>query len=311
MDANLAISHSRDDGTPDGDGYGVRGEPTGIAPMSIRLSIGELLAFLGILGCVGINGMDEEFLGALSSDELHDAMDRGETSLQERGLIALDDEGKLLLNDVLTALVGASVVPEASLRLVSWREGKRVAEAYYDATPELVVEHVVTKDRYHVFTQIRDRESLGTHLNSYLADPTGDVTAVPMRRYTIPSAALAQCMELCSAQDMEHAARLLEAKGCAADAAHQIVEGLGSGRSWIGMVAAGLRGPSAPRAEGTMVVANGQSCWVARTNADDPDTTILTATTNHESINALLGLFAPLEALMAAAVPGGEVTGDG
>jgi hypothetical protein len=286
-------------------------EPAGEDLVSVRLGTEELLAFLAMLGCIGVNGLDETYLESLSDDELRDAMDRGEASLQERGLIAADDDGGLQLSDVLTALVGCSIVPDASLRLVHWQEGKRTVEAYYDAIPELVVEHSVAEDGSHRFTRLPDAQALRTLAGAHWGGLTRDGIAVREQQYELPSVVLAQCLESCVAGDPERAIRLLENSGCGTDAAREIAAGFASGECWIGMVASRLRGSMAPPVEGAMVVAAGGSHWLARTRADDPDVTVVRAASGAGCLDALSSLLAPLEAVTAPAAAGAEGGGDG
>jgi len=278
---------------------------------SLQLNTGELLAFLAMLGCVSMNGLDEAYLASMADDELRAAMDAGEASLQERGLITTDGDEEPTISDVLLALVGCSAIPEASLRLVCLQEGKRAVESYYDAVPELLVEHLVCEDGSHRFTRLPDGQSLRDRLSAHCQGLGGDDISAGDWECQIPSTTLAECLELCAAGDGEPAMRLLQASGCQPGVAGEIASALGSGLCCIGTVATGLRSPLTSTVDGAIVAALAGSRWLARTDGDDPAVTVVRSASGADCLGALVGLLAPLEAAMASSTANEGVGGDG
>ena len=138
----------------------------------LSLTRNELLTFLAIIGVPTMNGLEDDPLEGLDERAIAERLNSGEHSLIQRGLLTLDEEtNEATLDDRVVALVGGSVIPDATLLLSEMKADGSNDPHYFNATPELYVEHFSPKAGIHHFEYLPNEDALANRLQGTVATP--------------------------------------------------------------------------------------------------------------------------------------------
>jgi hypothetical protein len=240
--------------------------------MAITLSSDELHVFLALLGATALNGLDSPPFAGLSEQEVAQQLDDGRKSLVERGLLTLPVEHKkgILIDDVLVALVGASLVPEATLIVTETCLGGAPDIHYFSATPELLVEHRSPSTGKFRFELVPGAGALAARLHSLLA-PVAAAAGSADGAVETPAAAMTAFMAHCARGRAENARQALVEAGCAAELAVALSDDVQAGRSWAAASAWGLRQRMPEGADAAVAIVGRERCWLIRNSDHGPE----------------------------------------
>jgi len=262
---------------------------------SITLTRDELIVFLAIMGLSTMNGLGDEPLAGLSEREVEERMNSGEQSLLNRGLISFEGEDRLVLDDVLVALVGGSVVPDATFLLTETQPDGSVDPHYFNATPELLIEHYSPRAGIHVFNHLPSTETLVWRVQTLLAPlhplPTSDI-GPPQQ---MAASALSQSMEHARQGDEEAAKKALVEAGMPREMAATFAKDCGTHATWIGVVAWGLRQEEPEGGDSVMTVLGDGHCWLVENVEDHPEDVKISPASGEECEKAFTALLQPLK----------------
>lgn len=263
-------------------------------PTSLTLTRDELLAFLAIMGASTINGLGDDPLASLSEEEIETRLNSGEQSLLNRGLIEPQGADGVALDDKLLALVGGAVLPDATFLLTQTQPDGLTDPHYFDATPELLIEHYSPRAGIHTFTHLPAPEALVYRVETLLA-PLHPLTN-GRRRFVqqISADAMTEFLDSSHKGDREAAESALTADGCPAVMAAELAEDCVTLPSWIGVVAWGLREEQPAGGGSVMAIMGRGSCWLIENVPDQPEQVKVRSASGRECEERFVDLLRPL-----------------
>lgn len=262
--------------------------------MAIQLTRDELITFLAIIGIPTMNGLDDEPLAGLDEREIAERLNSGEQSLIHRGLLELNEQGQAVLDDTLVALVGGSAVPDATLLLTQVNPDGTNDPHYFNATPELLIEHYSPRVGIHQFDYLPDLETLTTRVQTLLAPletRDGVVDGVNMQ---INSAALAKFIEAAQNKAQDAARATLAEEGVADSIAEMLAADYTTHPSWVGVSAWNLRSQTPSGGQTVMIISSDNHLWLLENIAGQSDQVRVRQASGGDCIRALAALSAPI-----------------
>lgn len=266
-------------------------------PVTLTLNQNELLVFLSLMGAAAFNGFDDS-LAWLGEQEMAQRLDEGQESLAARGLLTIVGENELIFDDVLVALVGGSLVPDATLALSRMGPDNQPVTHYFSATPELLVEHYSPSPASYRFDYLADAPAVEARLAELLAPLAGEKVAAGSDGAQVPAASLTAFFEYCRQAKPDQARQALIGGGCALDLAEALAGDCPSATSWVGLAAWGLRKPEPEGADSVMVLAGAKRCWIVHNVAGRQDQVSIRQADGPQGVEAISGLLDPLKQIL-------------
>lgn len=266
-------------------------------PVSITLTTDELLVFLSILGIASINGLETEPFADLSEEEVAAKLNAGEHSLVSRGLLSLESEGTVVLDDTLTALVGSAVIPGATLMLSIMHSSGAHESHYFSFTPDLMVEHFTPQPGIFWFGHLLEVESVRLRLQTLVA-PIYSVTQTD-EAHSVHMAAtdLAAFVQECRRNNSADAKAHLLESGYSPLFVKKFAADYLAYPSWVAVSGWGLRKAEPDGSDSVMVVQGKECCWLVKNVRDDRDRVQIHAADGRTCENEFLRLLHPLASL--------------
>ena len=189
----------------------------------IKLSQEELLFALRVIGEASILGMGGAGLAAADAATLSILTDAGGRALMSRDLLVPGDQGQLVLDRSVYAVILACAHPDQMVSLVVTQATQAPHQVFFYRAPELAVIHTPLADGIHHFEIAED-------LDMGLADVQRVLDSLPeidgyAETWILPEAPLAAAAELAPA-DIDAATRQLETAGMPALAARDFAAAL-------------------------------------------------------------------------------------
>ena len=263
----------------------------------IELTKGELLVFLAIMGSATMNGLDDDLFRNLGDLEIAEHLNSGEQSLINRGLLIIDDD-TAALDDTLVALVGSSVVPDATFLLTRIEPDGSNDVHYFNATPELLVEQTSPRPGIHVFAYLPDAEALDCRLEALLA-PLRSLSGLNIEdlpaELSISADIMARFVEQCRQDGSDTAQQTLEQAGWPEEAARRLAHDCATYPFWMGVVAWNLRNGEPKGLDPVMVCHGDDYCWFVENAENDPELLRLRPVSGIQCQTALSALAEPLQ----------------
>lgn len=263
--------------------------------VTLVLTREELITFLAIIGVATMNGLDEEPLAGLDEREIAERLNIGEQSLINRGLLDLTDPGKAVLDDTLVALVGGSAVPDATFLLSLVNPDGSNDPHYFNATPELLVEHHSPRVGIHQFDYVPDSEALLGRVQTLLSALQSTDSVAPGVDVQIESAVLARFIELVQDKALADAQAALIEGGIADSTATMLLADYTTYPSWVGVAARDLRSEDPRGGETVMATAGDGRCWLLENVAEQSDLVRLHQVGASDCVQAITRLLRPLQ----------------
>lgn len=183
---------------------------------SIRLTHEELLFLLWLLKTPTIFGLGEKPLEDLKPEISMLLVSAGERSLTARDLITRGEDGAVVLDPVLLALVGPALQPEQMLSLSRSTGQELPAQYVYYRSHNIYCEHAMDAPGLHRFSGLAGEEEIDRRVQGRLfqkAHPGGQSAGL-----TLSQAALQQAREA-AGQGESACAQSLRASGVSEPAA--------------------------------------------------------------------------------------------
>ena len=270
-------------------------------PLSIILNRDELLVFMAIVGVSTMNGLEDEPLVGLSDLEIEKRMNSGEQSLLSRGLMRYEQEDNLVLNDVLVALVGGSIIPDATYLVSIARSDGSAEPHYFSATPEILVEHFSQKPGVFTFERLPDTKALRWRIGELLA-PLSQVFAPSNNEsHQLPAAVLRHFMECVENKDQEQGMREIGEAGVTQETAAAIADDYENRTAWVGMTAWGLRDEEPQGGNSLMAIMGDERCWLVENVDGKPDHVSVRSASAEDCEKVFLAMVEPLERALVPA----------
>jgi hypothetical protein len=273
-------------------------------PATLTLTRDELLAILHIMGTQTMSGLPDEPFAGLTDLEIEARLNSGYETLLNRGLVEETAPDQLTVDDALLALVGAAVLPEATLLLSYARPDGTSDPHYFCATPELLAEHYSPRPGIHRFEHLPSGASLVERTGALLAGlADGPPTGAAYRRQ-LADDSLAAVLRHCRRGDAKRAAALLLAAGWLAEEADALVEDCAElGVVWAGVAAWGLRRDEPAGVESIMAIVGPRRRWLATAAPGEPAALDVRTADSVACRRALLGLADHLQTVRRAKRP--------
>ena len=237
-------------------------------PYSLTLTHNELLVILRLFGVESMNGLTAEPLTGLDDRQIAERLNGGEVTLVSRGLLQYQDDDTAILDDALLAFVGASVFPDSILLISETHTDGTNIPVYFNATSQLMVEHVSPKPGVYVFTHIPDPGLLRQRVQMVLQTLVSEARPGASHDLPIEDRVLADVLAHARQNRPVEASHLLEAAAWPAAAIQLFVDDLATATIWTGVVATGLRDSAEPDSQSVMVIRGTSSCWLLEQSSD-------------------------------------------
>jgi hypothetical protein len=259
---------------------------------NLTVTTDELLAVLQVMGATTMNGLGDPLAG-LSEQEQAARLNAGAETLLNRGLCRIEGE-QLIMDDMLVAFVGASLIPEATLLLTVIQPDQTSEPHYFNATGFIMVEHQSPRPGIHLFSLIGDAQALQDRLDTLLAPMIVTKRNSNAEVYTLEDAAVTALVAALRADQHQQAAELLAKHGWSAGAANSAVADLASASLWVGMVGWGLREEQPAGSASLMLYVGAERYWLFAPATQSPGMLTLTNPSSSEAAQAFIALTEPL-----------------
>lgn len=263
---------------------------------SITLIRDELLAFLAIIGSKTMNGLEEDPFADLDEQEIAERLNSGEQSLINRDLLKIDED-EVTLDDALVALVGSSVVPDATFLLTRIEPDGSNDVHYFNATSEILMEQTSPKPGIYTFAYLPDAEALLAHIEALLAPLSvlhGQESGDSSPEITLSADAMGRFMEQCKGGGGGGARQTLIQAGLSADVADQLAQDCATNPIWISVVAWNLRDGEPQGLDPVMVFQGESYCWLVENVENDPKLLRILTRLGKQCQKRLMALTTPL-----------------
>ena len=263
--------------------------------VTLTLTRDELVVFLAIIGSKTMNGLEVDPLAGLEEQEIAERLNSGEQSLINRGLLAIEDDNATL-DDTLVALVGSSVVPDATFLLTRMDPDGTNEPHYFNATSELLVEHGSPRPGVYRFDYIPDLEALNYRVQTLLAPLHAQSHDVPDQESAVdlPASTISSFIEACRKGESEQATKILVDGRAMPELAEFLVQDCSTHPVWVGVVAWGLRQEKPEGGNSLMVFLGDDRCWLVENAEDNEDTVRVRQTAGQVCEKAFMSLLDPL-----------------
>ena len=253
----------------------------------------ELLALLQIMGATTINGLSDDPLAGLSERERAERLNSGLQTLLNRNLAEAQDANQLVLDDALVALVGSCVIPDATLLLTALQPDGANEPHYFNATPQILVEHELPRAGIHTFSYLADGVALQARVQSLLAG-LQPISATATFSSTLSDEQLAAVLQAARANQPTQAVNALMAQKWPAAEARAFVEAATEFPIYTAICATGLRSEKAPTGQTLMAVCSLARCWVIQPTSQDANLFAVRVAAGKDCIRAFVDLCEPL-----------------
>ena len=262
----------------------------------LSLTRNELVYFLAVIGSKTTSGLEEDPFTDLDDREIAEHLNSGEQSLINRGLLVINEDSATL-DDTLVALVGSSVVPDATFVLTSSDPQGPQQVHYFHATAEILVERTAPGSDTFTFTYLPDADALRSRLEALLeplqSPPSSDSDELDSQ-LSLPADAMARFLEQCKQADGNAARQTLIHAGWPVDAAEQLANDCGASPSWIGFTAWNLRYGDMQGLGPVIVLQGKDACWLIENSQDNPEMFQVRVTPATRCKKPLMALIEPL-----------------
>ena len=260
----------------------------------------ELLALLQIMGASTMNGLPNEPLAGLAERERAERLNSGLQTLLNRNLAEARDANQLVLDDTLVALVGSCVIPAATLLLSALQPDGANEPHYFNAAPQILVEHELPSAGIHTFRYLSDGSALQSRVQSFLAglQPISVATEFSI---TLSDERLTVVLQAARANQPAQAVNTLMAEKWPEAEARAFVEAAAGFPIYTAICATGLRDETAPTGQTRMAICSLVRCWLIRPTSQGENIFNVQAISGKDCIRAFVALCEPLAHVASAA----------
>lgn len=270
------------------------------APLTLTLTIDELLAVLQVMGASTMNGLGDPLAGLSERDQAA-RLNAGAETLMNRGLCRIEND-QLVLDDMMVAFVGASLIPDAVLLITALQPDQSSEPHYFNATAYITVEHMSPRPGIHLFIHLPTAEALTNRVATMLAPVAVDpFRAAQAATWVLPDAQLNAALLAGRAGRTAEVQAILARHGWSGVALDALTTDLATAPSWVGMVGWGLREAQPVGGTSAILYVGAQHYWFFAPSSSDPTQLAVSSPDGPSSAKALLRLSDPLLTLMALA----------
>ena len=255
----------------------------------LTLTRDELLALLQLMGSSTMNGLPEDPFAGVAEKERAERLNAGLETLINRGLVSVSSSDTVLLDDTLVALVGSCVLPGASLVVSGLQPDGSADPHFFNATPEILVEHSSPRLGVHSFAYLPDVATLRARLAAVLA-PVTTATERSDFHGLWHDTLIADVFRLARSQGQATAVQnLVKAKWPAAQA-EAFVAACAGWAIYTALCAWGLRGEHVEGSDTVVIVSDQQRCWLLEPQGETGDTFKVRAVAGQVAVDAVAAL---------------------
>ncbi len=190
---------------------------------NLQLRHSELIYLLWLMKTLPLPGLDSKPIEDISGELTMDSLAAAELSLQERGLIAIQEAGTRIDQHVLI-LVGNCAMAKATL-MVECQNKEGIAQNlsfhYYARS---WVRHVLLEMGIHSFDLIDSPLGDCTEL---IGDPQSPLNSIPSGEFTLPKSVLDKVFTLFSLNQLEGLPAMLKLSGLPVNTTTALIDVLG------------------------------------------------------------------------------------
>jgi hypothetical protein len=262
---------------------------------SLTLTRDELLAFLVIMGVSTLNGLGDDPQAGLSEEEVEIRLNGGEESLTNRDLVTRNEQGEIVFDDMLVALVGSCIAPDATFLITRMAPDGSNEPHYFNVTPELLVEHSSPKPGVYQFDYLPDIGTLDECVQSLLADLQGSAGAAEGQVVQIASSTLGACLAAVQQGKMDEACSALSQAVISAATIELFLSDIASYPAWVSVAAWELRSPVPQGGETIMAIAGEGRAWLLESLVVPSDQVRMRQVSGSECVKALVRELEPVK----------------
>jgi hypothetical protein len=228
---------------------------------TIFLSRDELAVFIALLGLPTMNGLPPNESLEVSEQERSVRYNNGEFILQERGLLAMEDGGRIVLDDQLLAVAGSAAFPRATVMLSQVSPSGDSKYYFFSRGPELFVEHAIVRPGIFQFSHWCDYEALVKRVKS-LTEPLLNFASPPADfKHLISHDTAARFLQCIANGKMREAAAALVENGFPSAAAISLETSLQHYPYWMAVAGWGFQDKEVASSKTAAFFPGRDSCW--------------------------------------------------
>lgn len=266
---------------------------TATQTISINLTRDELLALLQLMGSTTMNGLPEDPFAGVSRKEREERLNSGLETLLNRGLVEAQGSDSAVIDDTLVALVGSCVLPGASMVLSGLAPDSTADPHFFNATPEILVEHSSPRPAIHMFSFLPDEAALAERLRAVLA-PLVAASRAAEFAIVSPDKLIADVFRWSrNNQGVQATASLVKANWPASEA-DSFVRSCAEFAIYTGLCAWGLRSEQIEGTQTLIVVSDQQRCWLLEPQGERGDLLHCRSVSGQDAADALVRMAHPL-----------------
>lgn len=255
----------------------------------LTLTRDELLALLQLMGSSTMNGLPENPFAGVTEKERAERLNAGLETLINRELVTVSSSDSVLLDDTLVALVGSCILPGASLVLSGLQPDGSADPHFFNATPEILVEHSSPRLGVHSFAYLPDTAALQARLAAVLSSLS---TATESNAFhgLWPDTLVADVFRLARSQDQATAIQNLVKAKWPTDQAEAFVTACTGWTIYTALCAWGLRGEHVEGSDTVVIVSDQQRCWLLEPQGATGDILKVSAVAGQAAVDAVAAL---------------------
>ncbi|HRI56039.1 MAG: hypothetical protein IAE85_21175 [Anaerolinea sp.] len=260
---------------------------------SINLTRDELLALLQLMGSTTMNGLPEDPFAGISRRERAERLNAGLETLLNRGLIEAQGGDSVVIDDTLVALVGSCVLPGASMVLSGLQPDGIADPHFFNATPEILVEHSSPRPGIHIFTFLPDEVALAERVQWVLA-AIGSAHHGADFAIVSSDKLIADVFRWSRNNQTAKAADSLVKANWPAGEAQSFVRSCAGFAIYTGLCAWGLRSEQIEGTHTLIAVSDQQRCWLLEPQGERGDLLRCRSVTGQDATDAMVRMAHPL-----------------
>lgn len=268
--------------------------------ISINLTRDELLALLQLMGSSTMNGLPEDPFAGVSRKEREARLNAGLETLINRGLVEAQSSDSAVIDDTLVALVGSCVLPGASMVLSGLAPDGTADPHFFNATPEILVEHTSPRPAIHTFTFLPDKAALAERLRAVLA-PIAAASRPSEFAIVSPDKLIADVFRWSRNNQAAKASASLVKANWPASEAESFVRSCAGFAIYTGLCAWGLRSEQIEGTHTLIAVSDQQRGWLLEPQGERGDLLHCRSATGQDVADAMVRMARPL--MQAANAP--------
>lgn len=241
---------------------------------TLTLTVDEVMALLQSLGAATMNGLGDSPYKDLSEQQVVERINIGAQTLVNRGLVQLEGEDTVKIDSTVLALLGACVVPDATLLLAIAEPDGIQQPHYFNATKHTLVEHYSPRAGVIQFDYFPNTASMEQRLQALLARAYVHSTSDNVLKLNLSDETFAALLASARGGNAKGALAALDGLQADATTKRQLVDDIATATLFTGLVAWGLREAIPVGNDSVIVISAPKRNWLVSSNGSNVKLTL-------------------------------------